>query len=85
VIARILALVLALLLVGGAAAAWTPPASGDAIADVTPADDAALPAPALDAPAPRTITTVAAPAPSLGAGRAHPSSVFRPPRHATAR
>lgn len=77
-IARILALVLALLLVGGGVAAWAAPASPDTIAELADAEVAVPIAPAI-APSPRTLTPLPD-APAAPAGRAHVDAVFRPPR-----
>jgi hypothetical protein len=73
VVARVLALVLALLLVGGVAQAYEAPAIEDLVAEVAP-----VVAPSLDAPPPRRAPPAIAPRDS--AGRDHVASIDRPPR-----
>jgi hypothetical protein len=72
-IVRILALVLALLLVGGVAQAYEAPVIEDPIVEV-----ALVAAPKIAAPDVRPV--VFAPGPMQSAGRAHVSSIDRPPR-----
>ena len=83
-IARVLALVLALLLVGGGVAAYAAPVAPDATVELADLGEVTIPAPPAIAPAPRTVTAL----PDLPApppGRAHVDAVFRPPRLVTSR
>ena len=72
-IVRIFAVVLALLLVGGVAQAYEAPAIEDPIAEVAPV------AITIDRPEPPRPEPPAL-APAQSAGRAHVSSIERPPR-----
>jgi hypothetical protein len=76
VTARIIALVLALLLVGGAAGAWAEAPAPDDIAAIDPAIAVAR----AEAPAPPRAIVPHSDGALLGAGRAAIDSIFRPPR-----
>ncbi len=75
-IVRIVALVLALLLVGGAAGAWAEAPPPDEIAAIDPA----IVVVRADAPAPPRAAVPPTDAALLGPGRAFIDSIFRPPR-----
>ena len=75
-IARILALVLALLLVGGAAGAWAEAPASDDVAAIDPAIVVVRAEP----PAPPRVAVPPTDAAQLGPGRAFIDSIFRPPR-----